>query len=313
MGPIEMRPLGVGEILDVAINICVRHAGTLLRLVLLIVLPVQALSTLVTLSLEDEVTGPLEEGGDGTPTVDGEFWLGLAGFGVVMLLTVLAGAFATAACFRAVSEAYLGRDPSWRESLRFAGRRLHSVLWVVVLSAIGVVLGAFLLLVGAVAFYVFWSVAVPVVLAEDRRGRKALARSWRLVRGRWWPAFGVLVVGALLGAILGYGVAALLELLPTESGSVGDTLLAGLGQFVAAAVTTPLTAAFTVVLYFDLRVRKEGYDLQLLAERLASVDDAAGPARLGTTSAPPTRAGASRADPLREDRDGADDPDRPLW
>jgi hypothetical protein len=310
MRPIEMRPLGVGEILDVAINICVRHAGTLLRLVLLIVLPVQALTTLVTLSLTDEVIEPTEGGEENTVTFGDDVWLGVAGFVVIAVLTLLASAFATAACFRAISEAYLGRNPSWRDSLPFAARRFHSVLWVVVLSAIGVGLGALLLLVGAIAFYVFWSVAVPVVLAEDRRGTKALARSWSLVRGRWWPAFGVLALGAILGGVLGYGVGVVLDIVvPTEDGSVGDILVASFGEFVGAAVTTPLTAAFTVVLYFDLRVRKEGYDLQLLAEGLGGAGEsttAAAPSATVIPAAPGAHAAPRRDDP--------DEPrDRPLW
>ncbi len=277
MRPAAMRPLGVGEILDVAINICLRNVGTLLRLTLGIIIPVQVLSTLITLSVaaDDEAddgfpgSGGLDsEGGLATPD---DIWVVVAGFGLVGVLTLLAGVFATAASFRALSEAYLGRAPDWRESYRFALPRLLPLLWVVVLVAVGTVLGVFLLIVGAVILYVWWSVAAPVLLAEDVRGRKALRRSRQLVRGRWWATFGVLVVGLILAGIVTAGLGAVSALIvPGESDSAGRIVADGLAGLIASAITTPLTAAFTVVLYFDLRVRKEGFDLELLADRLST-------------------------------------------
>lgn len=302
MRPAAMRPLGVGEILDVAINICLRHAGTLLRLTLGIIVPVQVLTTLITLSVaaDDGADAGLIGGGgldaSGDVVAVDDVWVALAGFGLIALLALLAGVFATAACFRALSEAYLGRVPDWRESYRFAGPRFLSLLWVFVLVAIAVTVGLIGLLVGAVVVYVYLSVAAPVVLAEDVRGTAALRRSWRLVRGRWRACFGVLVVGLILTGVITAGLAAVTALVvPGESDSVGRIVADGLAGLVSSAVTTPLTAAFTVVLYFDLRVRKEGFDLELLAERLAAGRPAP-PAEL--PGGPP--------------RSGAED-DRPLW
>ena len=43
---------------------------------------------------------------------------------------------------------------------------------------------------------------MPVLLVEGLRGRKALGRSFQLVKGRWWRTFGVIVVGFLLAGIV---------------------------------------------------------------------------------------------------------------
>ena len=284
MRPAPLRPLGVGEILDVGINICLRHAGTLLRLTLGIAVPVGILSTLINVSAvadDEQDDGQIGTGGidaTGQTSLPDDSWTELAGLGASTLVTLLAAVFATTACFRALSEAYLGRSPDWRQSYRFAAPRFLPVLWVTMLTVIGAMLGLVLLVVGAIAFYVFWSVAVPVVLAEDVRGTRALRRSWSLVRGRWWPAFGVLVIGSILGGIVSVGLLAVTDLVvPGESDSVGRIVADGLAQVLGSAIATPLTAAFTVVLYFDLRVRKEGFDLELLADRLAGRAVPSGP------------------------------------
>jgi hypothetical protein len=131
----------------------------------------------------------------------------------------------------------------------------------VVLAGVGV----------AVWLYISFSVAVPSLLAEDLRGRKALRRSFRLVRGRWWPTFGILVLGAILAGIASNVITfALTALTFTELGreTLARLIINALGGTLASVLTTPFQAAFVAVLYFDLRVRKEGFDLLLLADRM---------------------------------------------
>ena len=53
------------------------------------------------------------------------------------MLGALAYLLATAAAYRFTSDAYLGFDTGWRESIPFAFKKLHSVLWVTILFALG--------------------------------------------------------------------------------------------------------------------------------------------------------------------------------
>jgi hypothetical protein len=114
-----------------------------------------------------------------------------------------------------------------------------------------------------------YSVAVPAMLLERIGPVDALRRSFRLVRGRWWPTAGALVVGYLLIGILGALVTAVIMVIPSLVAD-GNTLVGALGAVVGGTVgsvlTTPYSAAVVTLLYFDLRVRKEGLDLQLIAE-----------------------------------------------
>jgi hypothetical protein len=266
----DLRPLGVGEVLDVALKLFFRHAGTLLVAVGVVIVPVQLLLVPVfTSALPD----PQESGTALDPAFDGaQIAVSAAALLVALLLTFVATILATAACYKAVTDAYLGGRPHWRASLAFAGARLGPVVWVSVLSAVLSLLPLVLLLVPVTVWlYVSWSVVVPVLLTEGLRGRRALARSRGLVRGRWWATFATLLVAFIAASIVQVIVSGLLGAVVLAD--VGEQSLAGvlvnqLLTAISALLITPFLAAVVVVLYIDLRVRKEGFDLALLAERV---------------------------------------------
>ena len=154
---------------------------------------------------------------------------------MVLILNFILTALATAACFKAVSDAYLGAKPDWRESLTYARGRFHSVLWVTFISGVGVFFAFFALIIPAVWLYIAWAVAVPALLFEDRKGTKALGRSFGLVKGRWWPTFGVILVGFILASVVGGIVSGLISALALTD--VGDSV------FGAAALNGISTAS----------------------------------------------------------------------
>jgi glycerophosphoryl diester phosphodiesterase family protein len=268
----QLRPLGLGEMLDVSLKIAWRNAGTLVRIVLFVVLPAQALSALIQVSASPDLYDPSGFGGvDESATVsESDVWTFAAGFAVAGLVGFIAGQLATGASFKAIAQAYLGERTTWKESLGFALRRFHSILWIVVLSGIVIVVGFVFCVLPGVWLGVAFAVALPALMTEGLRGRKALGRSFRLVRGRWWRTavflFVALVLTSIIGGIIQVSVAALAFASPDNPfvlfavGTVSATA--------AALVTTPFSAAYHTVLYFDLRVRKEAFDLQLLAQSL---------------------------------------------
>jgi hypothetical protein len=270
----ELRPLSVGEVLDVAIKIFFRNATVLFAIVLPIVFPVQLFSSLVTTSAEpDDPFATTSATGEVTFDL-GDFWLYLTGIVVVIVLAVVASTLATGACFKAVGDAYLGERPTPKGSLAFALRRVHSILWVTVLAGFVALLGTLACILPGIWLYVSFAVAVPALLMEGVRGRRALGRSRRLVKGRWWATFGVIVLGSILAGIVSFAITGLLEAasLANPDNELVAIVLGTIGGTVAGTLTTPFQAAFVTVLYFDLRVRKEGFDVQLLAERIGLTD-----------------------------------------
>ena len=274
-----LRPLGVGEILDVGIKIYWRHAVTLFKIVVFVVLPAQIVVNVIEVSAAPAGTQVFTGGGvfgptfgtsDNTTLSNSDVTTFVVGIGVGLLINALAGKLAQGACFRAVADAYLGDPISSRSSLRYALRRMPALVGVSILGTLLASLGLIFCIVPGVYLWVAFFVAVPALLVEGVGPIKALGRSRRLVKGRWWPMCGVALVGYFLvflvsGVVSGLvlGVAAV-----GSRGTVVGFVLATLSTTVGSMLTTPAVAAFATVAYIDLRVRHEGFDLLLLAQRI---------------------------------------------
>ncbi len=268
----ELRPLGVAEIVDVALKVYLKHALGLFKLVAIVVVPVQLVQLLFTLSIAP-ATG--SEATDAT-TLAGFIFGGL----LVGLLTFVATTLATGACFKAVTDAYLGDQPDTSESLRFARGRLGSLMLVSFLGALLTFLGFLLFVLPGIYLWIAFSVAAPVLLFEGVKGTGALGRSRRLVQGRWWPVFGTLLLGFILAAVVGGIITAILTGVLALGGGSGDfveALVGAVAGSVAAIITTPFQAALIAILFFDLKVRKEGFDVTLLAEGMGTSAPRGGP------------------------------------
>ena len=276
----RLRPLSLGEILDVAIKICVSHRGTLLKAVLIVVIPVQIVSTIVTISTvgDDYSVTPLDFS-TATATPDeqaDELGTYFAGLMINVLLQLLAALLATAACFRAIATAYLGQPSDWRSSLRFAVSCAPALLWLTFLYGIAVAFATLVFILPGVWLYVAFAFAVPALLVENVRGTKALGRSFALVRGQWWRIFGILIVGFFLAGVIAgivQGAFALILLVGIDSSSLSALVISSLAGAAALVVSTPIQAAIQTVVYFDMRVRKEAFDLELLAAQIGAEGD----------------------------------------
>jgi len=269
----QLRPIGIGEILDVAFKIYTRNALTLLKIGLVVVVPIQILAGLVLLGTVDDpgLVGFSPELGDAS---DSEVAGAVAGNVISTLVGAAAVLLVTVGCVKAVGDAYLGKQPNWRESLAFARGRFGAVLWLTVLTGLLLILTLAPILTFPVTIwlYVAWSVAYPVLLLEGVRGRKALGRSFRLVRRRWWPTFATLLVASVLAAIVGFvvGVPLGIALIFAQDSVLAAVLVTTVIGAISGVVATPFQAAVTTLIYFDLRVRKEGLDMQLLAQDIGA-------------------------------------------
>jgi hypothetical protein len=271
----RLRPLGIGEILDVGLKIYMRNWRTLWKIVVFVVLPAQILSNLVQVSALPQ---GVDLSGGGTRFTQHTLFIShhetvILVVGVVagFLITVLAGQLAQAGCFRAVADAYLGEEARAGSSLRYALRRLPAVFVLAIAAGIVEVIGLFLCIVPGVYLWGAFYVAIPALLVEGAGPFRALGRSRRLVKGYWWKTFGVGVIGTLLVAIISSGLTVAVvgvAFANPARNTVTGFLLNTLASTIGSMLTTPAAAAFATVLYIDLRVRKEGFDLFLLAQRL---------------------------------------------
>jgi hypothetical protein len=98
----------------------------------------------------------------------------------------------------------------------------------------------------------------------------ALRRSAELVKGSWWRTEGILALVLLIVVIISWVLSVPFSLpfyLVGDQPSEGEFLLplviSALGAIVASTITAPFTAAATVLLYVDRRIRREGLDIEL--------------------------------------------------
>ena len=290
MDPAGLRPLGIGEIIDVAIKVYRARFGVLVKSVAIVLAPVFALSALIRISVPggDDLFEETQPGATPDFEID-KLWPFIAGTLLIIVLAFLASQIATGACFKAISGAYLDEEAGWQDSLRFARSKLGSLVWLSVLTAVCLIPAVLLCVLPGVYLWVAWTVAAPVLLLEDLRGWKAMKRSRQLVKGRFWSTFGVVVLVAILtGIVQAIFVGILAGVVSVSGNEVAVAIADAIGQTASGVLTTPLSAAVLTVLYFDLRVRKEGFDLELLSRRMG-VDPAtvANPAFLPPPMAPP--------------------------
>jgi hypothetical protein len=290
VAPIEtgaLRPLGVGEVLDVAINLYFRHFGRLLAIAAVVAVPLAILIFVLDMIALQEapITDPdaaLYEIGDTTRVLNETRYVvvSLIGAGVSAIAFLLI----IGATFRSVSEAYFDRDAGLRASIGFAARRAHSLLWLTLLVVLAVGLGmlvafvtfSFLAVIFGIWALVVWSLSVPALMVEDARGIKAMRRSFNLVTGRWWRTFGALVVGFVFIGLFQLLTALLQEAIGSlaEDSVVAYVAVLDISFAVSTILTAPLQAAVVTMIYYDLRVRREGLDIAVMIQRLRGAPSA---------------------------------------
>jgi hypothetical protein len=277
-----------GEIFNEAFDLYKRNFLLLVGIGAVVYLPYAILTTLVLHS----------------PTAQ---WLVMLGFAVPLCA-------AYGALVKALADSYLGEPVSIGEAWRYVMRRIVPLMltYLIVASVIGLVAigfvffvtyavrdrgfgGAILItLVGLVLMVLaaFWLAFLPsVMIVEDRFYLAALRRSRELSKGNWARIF----VVSLCAGIVAYGLmtvvvglfAVLIGVQTVMTGNAGASgppgaprgLLIGM-QLVTGtmqALLTPITVMPFVLLYFDVRVRREGYDVELLAREMGGLPPGAPP------------------------------------
>ncbi|MER6386647.1 glycerophosphoryl diester phosphodiesterase membrane domain-containing protein [Streptomyces sp. NPDC001250] len=218
------------------------------------------------------------------------------------IAVVIATALLTTITSRAVLGRPVSIGEAWRDArpqlpklfglLILLGLIVVGVMFAGALPAIFVVLaggsdaaGAGLLALGILAGIVVsaWLVvrfclSAPALMLERQSIVKAMSRSAKLVRGSWWRTFGILLLTGLIvrivqalisipftaigAAVSGDGMD---NLLGTGGGHIGwaSLIIQGLGALIGSALTLPISAGVTVLLYIDQRIRREALDLEL--------------------------------------------------
>jgi hypothetical protein len=257
-----MRPRTLGEILSAAFDIYKANASNLILIVAVVVVPLSFLSALAIHVVATPDTHEVVILGQTQTITDARgFFAFLMASLIAALIGVIIWAILQAAILRAAALATIGDPVDIEASYRWGFRRFGSVLLVAILVGLVVAVGLILFIIPGIAFLTFLSVAIPALVIENRRGTEAMGRSWNLVSGHFWHVLGVIVVAAIITGVVSSLISAL-------GGS--NWFLRWIFQAIAQIVTTPFSALVGVLLYLDLRARKEALTADSLRRDLAS-------------------------------------------
>lgn len=300
----RFRALSIPELVDAAFTLFRRNFLLIVAIAALVEIPAALVYFVVSRSTDyaahldnlNQLSSASSRQGGLTQSQRDQFTSDLTSLAVFFAATlvinyVVVQLLGRAATTRAVSDRYLDRPSSVGGSYRVALRALLPLLGagliqlltfggvaaVVVLLAIAagpssapavLVLGAFLL-VPLVVVYIRWSLVAQTVVIEGLGALRALGRSWALTRHRFWRTFWLyLLLGVITAIISGVLTALVNAFIPGGSTSTGALGAQAAVNAVVGVVVAPVTLIASTLYYYDLRIRGEAFDLQMLAESL---------------------------------------------
>jgi hypothetical protein len=234
-----LRPRSATEIIDAAFRLCRAHYGALVTAAIVVFAP--ALILRLVLPPSGAVFGNL-------------------------LQNVLAP-IADGAAIAIVSGAYLGRSVDAGTGLRALGGRVGSLIGASIMRNILIFLGLILLIVpGFIA--IAWTFAMPMaIVLEGKNASESFTRARELARGHVPRIIGTLL---LAGVIFFVVMITLLAAFSAITSALGiGAQLASMIEDLAFILPYPLFSVVGTLLYYDLRIRKEGFDIDVMAQELA--------------------------------------------
>ncbi|WP_315097658.1 glycerophosphoryl diester phosphodiesterase membrane domain-containing protein, partial [uncultured Cellulomonas sp.] len=297
-GIIPLRPLGMGEIYDGAFRAVRANPRVMFGLAALVVTVAVTLQSVIQWYVKGVVAPQLA---DLSGELDPSGQMGVAdqlgqSFGLLIAapVTTIASTVLTGLLIVSVSRSVLGHVATVGEVLRswrvwlvvgftfLSGLAVAAVLGVlvggVVLLAVNdqtgpaVALG----LLGGLAFVVaaVWfstrTLLVPAALMlEGKKFWPTVGRAWRLTRGSFWRLLGIYLLTSFLAGIIAQFIlfpATLIAQLVLRDPSVtsfGSVVLIGIATVIATTLSTTFVSSVVALLYIDVRMRREGLDVEL--------------------------------------------------
>ncbi len=273
MAALDLRPLSLGELLDRTFFLYRRH---FLLFVGIAAIPysfffvINLGTSLVPLFARAIVSGRMQSTGFAAAAVGG----GLFAF-TAIVVGGIAFLFSVGATVFAVSEIYTGRQTSIRESLRRVRGKAGTIFGVLFLSGLIMIAGFIALVIPGIYLMCRICVATPAALLEDMGPSDAIRRSFDLTRDFAGRAFMIYV----LYFAMAWGIVAVFQMpflfLIALSAKQTQlvifwTVLMQVGNFIGSVLVAPVSTIGFALFYYDLRVRKEAFDLQMMMQAIGA-------------------------------------------
>lgn len=262
-----LRPLTIPEILDRALRLYRAH------FVLLVSIPLLAFVPMTVLQMASQL-----------------LWQSTQL--VILVQNAFVQILVSSALVIAISQVYLAHPSTLGEAYRTATQHFGSAWgasWLMglaialpagALSCIAIALapsqGVWLVLILVMPVAIFlgtrWRLVLPSILLENLGAQAGLGRSWALTEGVFGKVFGTSFLASMLIVVLAtlpqYAISYGLKILLPNT-DIGPLIEIVLTQ-ISLILTTPVSIGVTIVLYYDLRVRKEGFDLEMQVQQASA-------------------------------------------
>ncbi len=254
-----LRPMTIGDILDRSVQLYRNNFTKFIGIILLVKGPY--------LILENFLIAAIESYTIKTAQVPGTALLLVKLLEPLFIVPIL-----MAAMTMAMSELFLGRDIGVTEAYSRVLKRFFPLLGTILLSGIAIVLGFILFVIPGLILWIWFAFVPQTVIIDGEGGVSAMKRSKYLVKGFFGKTFIlnilIFVAISLITGVISYSTA---KLMPFEQYS--DALGSGAAN-VISVLLEPFRIAAMTLLYYDFRIRKEGFDLEIMAAELeANMDD----------------------------------------
>ncbi len=271
MAGVETGPLTLSEILDRMFSI---YRKNFLMLVGIAGLPYAGVTViigfLVGLAALVTIGGAPDAARIGVGAVGGIFLILII---VMVFIFIVAVILASLGTYVAVWDIQVGRATGIKRAYRVAWSHAGSAILAGILAGLAIIAGFFLLIIPGIIVYLALSLIYPVIIAEDSGGAESLGRSWELTKGYRWKIFVAGLVSIAVSTAITYGIQIPLLIISAASFTPGAApvwfvIINALASILGSVVPAPLLAIASCLIYYDARVRKEGFDLQRMLDQL---------------------------------------------
>ena len=271
MATIDLRPMTLGEVLDRTFTLYRQNfllfAG-IAAFPYLLLLVINFVGLLMGLGFKFGATPNLQ-----SPGMIGGFILGAFGSAFLSLLMI---GVAQAATISAVSELYLGRQTTVHDSYSAAKGSILKVVGVIIMAFLAAMIGFLFLIIPGIYLWCRLALSVPATIVEKDSPVAAMERSMELTRGYGWHMFLLLllvgVIQSVVGGVLQFPgtILTFTAMMAKHQPSTGVMAYNYIAQYLSEVLVGPIGAISASLMYYNLRVRKEGFDIQHLMNTLNS-------------------------------------------
>jgi hypothetical protein len=245
----NLRARSATEIVDAAVQLLRQNFGAILT--------VSGIGIAPWLVVQPLVASVMDSGGDAA-TGD-MFTLALA-----TLVTNVWFTLASAAIIAAALQSFRGEPVDVGAAIREVLQRPGAIVVAAFLKGLAVLFGLILFLVGAVYFYATYFAVPTTIMVEKVGGLRGVERSRELATGYRWVALKPLMLVVLIYGIITIAAGLIGELLFGAT----NTTLVNIFSTLITIFAYPIIPITEMLVYYDLRIRKEGYDVEMMASKL---------------------------------------------